>query len=77
VLNGDGVTISDECIQGLLQIPKPKSASDVRALLGGLVMLRRFDSRIAEVTVPLNSLTSSDSDFVWGPDQENAFNRLH
>jgi hypothetical protein len=77
VLNGDGVTISEDRIQGLLQIPKPKSASDVRGLLGGLVMLRRFDSRIAEVTVPLNPLTSSNSDFVWGPEQENAFNRLH
>ncbi len=34
-LNGDGVTVSEDRIQGLLQIPKPKNSSEVRGLLGG------------------------------------------
>jgi hypothetical protein len=76
ILNGDGVSISEDRIQGLLQIPVPQNATQVRGLLGGLVMLRRFDARIAEITVPLNSLTSSNSDFVWGEEHKAAFERL-
>jgi hypothetical protein len=43
-----------------LEAPEPQSATDVRGLFGVLMMLRRFEPRIAEFTVPLNRLTSAD-----------------
>jgi len=58
-ISPEGIAVSEERIQALLDAPKPTNESEVRGLLGGLVMLRRFDPRIAEKTLFLNPLTNS------------------
>ena len=62
-LSGEGIEVAPERIQALIDAPAPANGSGVRVLLGGLVMLRRFDHQIAEKTVFLNSLINS---FNWG-----------
>jgi len=46
----------------LLEAPSPTNESEFRGLIGGLVVLRGFEPRIAEKTLVLNSLTNS---FSW------------
>ena len=58
-LSGEGIEVAPERIQSLIDAPAPANGSEVRGLLGSLVMLRRFDHQIAEETVFLNSLINS------------------
>jgi hypothetical protein len=62
-LSGEGIEVAPERIQALIDAPAPVNASEVRGVLGGLVMVRRCDHQIAEKTVFLNSLINS---FNWG-----------
>ena len=69
-LSGEGIEVAPEGIQALIDAPAPANGSEVRELLGGLVMLPRFDHQIAEKTVFLNSLINS---FNWGGEEERRF----
>jgi len=69
-LSGEGIEFAPERIQALIDAPAPANGSEVRELLGGLVMLPRFDHQIAEKTVFLNSLINS---FNWGGEEERRF----
>jgi hypothetical protein len=55
ILNKNGVSLDKERIQALIDAPLPNSCTDVRGILGGLQMLRRFEPRIAECTNVLNA----------------------
>jgi hypothetical protein len=57
----------------VIDAPAPANGSKVRGILGGFVMLRRFDHQIAEKTVFLNSLINS---FNWGGEEERQFQEL-
>jgi hypothetical protein len=48
-LSGEGSEVAPGT-QELIDAPAPTNGSEVRGLLGGLVMLRRFDYQIAEKT---------------------------
>jgi len=72
-LSGEGIEVAPERIQVWIDAPAPANGSKVRGLLGGLVMLRRFDHQIAEKTVFLNSFINS---FNWGGEEERQFQEL-
>jgi len=42
-LSGEGIEVAPERIQAWIDAPAPANGSKVRGLLGGFVMLRRFD----------------------------------
>jgi hypothetical protein len=67
-LSGKEIQVAPERIQALINAPVPVNGSEVRGLLGGLVMLRRFDHQIAEKTVFLNSLINSFNWEAWRRD---------
>jgi hypothetical protein len=73
VLSTEGVSLDKERIQALIQAPRPRNCSDVRGFLGGLLMLRRFDPRIAEFTKLLNPQTG---EFNWGKAEDEAFAKI-
>jgi hypothetical protein len=68
-----GIPISEDGIQGVLDAPRPTNESEVRGLIGGLAMLRRFDPRIAEKTLVLNPLTNS---FRWESEENSKLEEL-
>jgi hypothetical protein len=72
-LSGEGIEVAPERIQALINAPAPANGSEVRGLLGRLVMLRRFDHQIAGKTVFLNTLINS---FNWGGEEERKFQEL-
>jgi hypothetical protein len=73
VLNKNGVSLDNDRIQALIDSPIPKSCRDVRGILGGLQMLRRFEPKIAEYTNILNPLTS---EFNWTDKEAEAWLKL-
>jgi hypothetical protein len=72
ILSTEGVSLDPERIRALVEAPIPQNCSDVRGFLGGLVMLRRFDPRIAECTKELNPQTSN---FNWTEVEQKVFDR--
>jgi hypothetical protein len=69
-LSGEGIEVTPERIQALIDAPAPANGLEVRVFLGGLVTLRRFDHQIAEKTVFLNSFINSLN---WGGEEEKNF----
>jgi len=72
-LSGERLEVAPERMQALIDASAPANSSEVRGLLGVLMMLRRFDHEIAEKTVFLNSLINS---FNWGGEEERQFQEL-
>jgi len=56
--------------------PRPKTVAELRTLLGLLSYYRKFVKGFAAIAHPLTSLTRKDSKWVWGEEQENAFQKL-
>jgi len=62
-----------EAVRNFIQ---PKTKKQVRSFLGLTGWYRRFIQYYAERSKPLTKLTEDDADFVWGEEQETAFNDL-
>jgi hypothetical protein len=68
-----GISISKDRIQAFLDAPTTAKESEVRVVLGGLVMVIRFDPRIAEKTLVLNAFTNSLS---WKGEEDSKLEEL-
>src|SRR5882757_3242823 len=72
-----GVTMMDPVkLDGLCSWPIPKTKKGVRSLLGFGNFYRPFIPRFAHITQPLTLLTHKGVDFIWGPEQQRAFDHL-
>lgn len=58
------------------RVREPQNASEVRSFLGLVSYSSRFIPQFATLAEPLRRLTRKDSEFVFGPEQKNAFNDL-
>ena len=54
----------------------PQNAAEVRSFLGLVNYCARFIPNFATLTEPLRKLTRSDTEWVWGKAQQDAFHRL-
>ena len=58
------------------EYPTPKNARDVRAFIGLASFYRRIVPNFAEVAKPLTVLTRKNQEFIWGPSQQEAFEKM-
>ena len=56
--------------------PTPANVKDVRAFLGLASFNRRLVPDFAELSKHLTVLTRKDHEFIWGPSQQEAFEKL-
>jgi len=75
VLSQDGITASPDKVKAVRNYPTPANVKDVRAFLG-LASYRRLVPDFAELSKHLTVLTKKDHEFRWGPDQQEAFEKL-
>ena len=54
----------------------PTSNTNERAFLGFCVYLRRHIEGSGNYAAPLSALTSKNTDFTWGPDEQSSFEAL-
>lgn len=54
----------------------PKSVKDVQRFIGFINYYRRFINNFGSIVIPLTDLTKKDNKFVWGPLQNEAFNKI-
>ena len=66
----------DARIKSVLEWPTPTNVTEVRGFLGLCGTVRIWIEDFSILTRPLVDLTRKDREFEWGPDQEEAFQRL-
>ena len=73
-LNGLGVVASK--VEVVLSIPRPCDVSRLRAFLGLCNYYRKFVKTFSAIAKPLTMLTRNDQPWIWGDEQETAFQEL-
>ncbi|CAB0033381.1 unnamed protein product [Trichogramma brassicae] len=76
VLDSSGLRVDSDRVRPIYEYPAPKNVKQVRRLLGMVGWYSRFIKNEAEIKVPLSKLLRKDVTFVWGPEQEKAFEAL-
>ena len=75
-IGADGLRVAPDKISGVKDWQQPTSVTDVRSFLGLANFYRRFVSGYARIAMPLTELTKDKVPFVWGPEQQKAFDQL-
>ena len=76
VVNGDGVKPDPTKLDAIRKWAVPCSVHDVRSFLGFANYHRRFVKNYAVIAEPLLVTTRGKQSFIWGPEQQQAFERL-
>jgi hypothetical protein len=71
-----GVTAREQNVEAIKSFPAPKCVKDVRAFLGSINYFRKSIISFANIATPLNQLLRKNVRFVWGPRQQDAFDKL-
>ena len=76
IVNDKGIHVDPAKIETVKNWIAPRTPTEVRSFLGLAGYYRRFISNFSKIAVPLTSLTQKEKPYVWGPDQEKAFQTL-
>ena len=72
----EGLLPDPSLLAAIREISPPKNATEVRSFLGLAGYYRRYVKNFATIAGPLHALTRKDAVFHWGPDCQDAFDRL-
>jgi len=72
-ISKDGVQVDVTKEDQINSFPRPENKRDIKRFLGFFGYYRSFVVNYAKVTRPLVQLLKDDASFIWGPEQENAF----
>lgn len=73
ILSREGISPDPSKTKAIRDLPPPKDVSELRSFLGMANHLMRFLPELAEKTRPLRDLLHSKSSWVWGHQQQEAF----
>lgn len=73
VLSSEGLKIDEEKISPILEYPAPKNLKQLRRFLGMAGWYSRFIEHFSEKKAPLTKLLSKNCPWIWGPEQQEAF----
>ena len=76
LIGQDGVRADPEKTSAIRDMETPQSVSDLRRFLAMVNQLGKFSPRISELTQPLRELLSTKRAWLWGPEQEQAFDHV-
>ncbi len=76
LVSEEGVKPNNNKIVAVKEYPRPKSVSELRAVLGLFSYYRRFVKGFAAIAHPLTKLTRKNTLWKWGKKQESAFQDL-
>jgi hypothetical protein len=63
-------------VEVVMSIPRPKDVSRLRVFLGLCNYYRKFVKTFSTIAEPLTMLTRSDQPWIWGDEEEAAFQQL-
>ncbi|KAJ9538034.1 hypothetical protein OSB04_030767 [Centaurea solstitialis] len=76
LVNREGIKVDSAKIEVVMSWEVPKTPSEIRSFLGLAGYYRRFIQDFSRIAVPLMRLTKKSEPYVWGPDQQTAFETL-
>ncbi|CAC5412905.1 unnamed protein product [Mytilus coruscus] len=76
ILSEHGIGVSDSKVQAIKEARKPQTVTEVKSFMGLVNFTGRFIPNLAIVAEPLNRLKRKHQSFKWGPDQDDAFDKL-
>jgi transposase InsO family protein len=71
-----GVTVDEEKVAAIVQLPPPRNAKGVKSFLGMAGYFRQFIENFAEKSAPLTYLTRKSVEFVWTAECQAAFDNI-
>ena len=74
-IDKEGLHAVNEKVQSIAMAPAPQNSKELRSDLGCLNYYGRFIKNLSSEIAPLNKLLTKNEQFVWGADEENAFQR--
>jgi hypothetical protein len=75
-ISKDGVALLNSNVAKVLAMGPPQNRDEFRSLLGAAGYYRRFLPELAATSAPLNALLKKEIPFVWGKEQQMAFEHL-
>jgi len=75
-ISSDGLSPGSGKMKAISDFPAPKNKHDTRRFLGLTGYFRKFVIDYARKAKPVSDLLKKDKLFVWGPDQQTAFEKL-
>ncbi|GJX51217.1 putative reverse transcriptase domain-containing protein [Tanacetum coccineum] len=76
VVNQSGIHVDPGKIEAVKNWKAPTTSSEIRSFLGLAGYYRRFIANFSKTAKPLTSLTQKNQKYVWGVEQEEAFQTL-
>ncbi|XP_022040541.1 uncharacterized protein LOC110943093 [Helianthus annuus] len=76
VINSEGVLVDPSKIDAIMKWVSPKNPTEIRSFLGLAGYYRRFIQDFSNIALPLTKLTRKKEKFVWGKEQDEAFQLL-
>ena len=76
LVSEQGVTIDDDKIQAIRDLPRPMDATGMRSFVGAVNYFRQFIEHYAEICAPLLELTKKKVEWDWTEACEHAFQTL-
>ncbi|GKA29928.1 putative nucleotidyltransferase, ribonuclease H [Tanacetum coccineum] len=76
VVNQSGIHVDPGKIEAVKNWKAPTTSSEIRSFFGLAGYYRRFIANFSKIAKPLTSLTQKNQKYVWGVEQEEAFQTL-
>jgi len=76
IISRDGLKVDPNKIKAILDWPAPTSVKEVQSFIGLCNYYRIFIKDFAKIARPLHKLTRKNVTFLWGSDQQKAFDKL-
>ncbi|GJW43420.1 reverse transcriptase domain-containing protein [Tanacetum coccineum] len=76
VVNQNGIHVDPSKIEVVKNWKAPTTPSEIQSFLGLAGYYRRFIANFSKIAKPLTSLTQKNQKYVWGVEQEEAFQTL-
>ncbi|KAG1043777.1 hypothetical protein G6F43_011580 [Rhizopus delemar] len=76
IVNRDGIKPQPSLVKKIVEFPRPKNKTDIRAFTSLAGFYRRHVNCFGDIVAPLNEMLKKKVKLVWGEAQENAFIRL-
>ena len=75
-VNAEGMQIHPAKLKAIQELSVPRNVHDLRATMGLLNFSRSFALNFSRLAAPLNALFRKDVTYLWGPEQQEAFDAI-
>lgn len=76
VIDSSGIRKDPTKVKAIVEMKEPQNTGDVRRFLGMVNQLMKFVPNLADKSKPLRDLLRKDAAWIWGQDQQQAFDIL-